>query len=329
MNPKTVLFFLLLGCRVTICAQQGKSTAFPDRIVIARTTYWDIGPPFDFYDLIQITSTSEGVSIDQVLVTPHGQACLGPAKVEERSAVLHKTMAELLEGRNPCAIPEKAVEREKHRCKKCAVFSGVNMTMQVSCGSQDRQLGMNILDRDIYDERTPTPVNTSWSMRVLSTLNDALGPGSESQPVFQIGVAPHGDVPKIPLVQAIRGGQYDDLFGKNSEVSKIVVEAEQPPPSPPSVQILSVVPCSPGAPEMPNYPPIAIAARVEGLVHASFDVTADGHVQNIVFEDEPRLKMLELSVTEAMSKWSFPRQAWGQNGKVAIQFALNCHDDSR
>ena len=301
----------------------------PESLVIARDTFWDMGPPLDYYDLIQITKTTDGLSLDQVLVTPHGQACLQPATVDERSAVLHKTMSELLDGRNPCAIPDKDLHREIKRCKHCLVFSGVHLMMQATCGGKDRQLQMNILDRDIYDSRTPTPANTSWSMRVLSTLNDLLGPGSESKPMFQIGVAPHHDVPDTPLVQAIRNGRYDDLFGKDSGVSKIVLEAERPPPPLPSVEIVSVVPFFPVSHETPGYPPIAIAARVEGLVHARFDVTADGKAQNIVFDDESRPKMLQGAVSEAISKWNFPQPAWGQSGQVAIRFALNCHDNSQ
>jgi TonB family protein len=249
---------------------------------------------------------------------------LQPATVEERSVELHKTMSELLEGRNPCAIPEKELHREIKRCKKCLVFSGVNITMQATCSGRDRQLQMNILDRDIYDNKTPTPANTSWSMRVLSTLNESLGPGSEAKPMFQIGVAPHHDVPNTPLIHAIRDGEYDALFGKEQGVSQIVREAELPPPPLPSVQVLSVVPYFPVSTETPGYPPIAIAARVEGIVHARFDVTADGKAQNIVFEDESKLGMLQGAVREAISKWSFPQPAWGQIGKVAIRFALNC-----
>jgi TonB family protein len=302
----------------------------PDSLVIARDTFWDFGPPFSYYDLIQITETPDGLSLDQVLVTPHGHACLQPATVEERSATLHKTMSELLEGRNPCAIPEKDLHREVKRCKKCLVFSGVYVAMQASCGGTERQLRMDILDRDIYDNRTQTPENTSWSMRVLSELNGVLGPGSEEKPAFQVGMAPHHDVPDTPLVRAIRGGNYDSLFGKDSIVSKIVLEAEQPlPPLVPSVKVLSVIPYFPISTETPDYPPIAITARVEGVVHAKFDVTADGRARNIVFENEPRLTMLQGAVSEAMSKWNFPQPAWGQNGKIAIAFALNCPADSQ
>jgi len=309
----------LFGCG--ICTAQGPNVEMPDRIVIARDTFWDFGPPFSYYDLIQIKTNLNGVAINQVLVTPHGQACLQPATVEERSAVLHKAMSELLEGRNPCAIPEKDLHREKKRCKKCLVFSGVHVTMQASCGGRDRQLSMDILDRDIYDRRTRTPENTSWSMRVLSALNESLGPGSEEKPIFQIDPAVPHPVPNTPLVSAIRDGRYDDLFGKDSGVSKIVHEADQPPPLPPSVEIENVTPVSPISPELPIYPPIAKAARVEGLVSVAFDVSADGKVKNIVV-DGP--KLAALGVKDAVSAWRFPESAWGQTGRASIRFSLNC-----
>jgi TonB family protein len=296
----------------------------PESLVIARDTFWDMGPPFDYYDLIQITEVADGLSLDQVLVTPHGQACMQPAAVEERSVVLHKTMSELLEGRNPCAIPEKNLHREVKRCKKCSVFSGVNVALQASCGGADRQLRMDILDHDIYDNRTQTPENTSWSMRVLSELGESLGPGSEAKPIFQLSPAEPHRVPATPLVGAIRDGRYDDFFGKDSAVSKIVHEADQPPLPPPSVVIESITPVPLASPELPKYPPIARAARIEGLVQATFDVSPDGKVQNIVFIGEPRLKMLELGVSDAASKWNFPQSAWGKSGKVAIRFDINC-----
>ena len=147
--------------------------------------------------------------------------------------------------------------------------------------------------------------------------------------MFQIGAAPHHEVPNTPLVNAILDGRYDDLFGKDSGLSRIVIEAEQPPPPPPSVQVVSILPFLPVSTELPVYPPIAIAARVEGIVRARFDVTTDGKTKNIAFDDETNTRMLQEAVRDAISKWSFPQPAWGQNGKAAIEFNLNCHDDSR
>ena len=317
--------FQLAGISLLLCgacAAQTGSVSMPDSVVIARDTFWDIGPPFNFYDLIQITKTVDGLAVDQVLVTPHGQVCWQPATVEERSVILHKTMSDLLEGRNPCAIPEKDLHREKRRCKKCLVFSGVHVVMQASCGGTDRQLGMDILDRDIYDRRTQTPENTSWSMRVLSELNGALGPGSEDKPIFQINPVESHPVPNSTLLSAIRDGRYDELFGKESGVSAIVNEADQPAPLPPSAVIESVTPIAPSAPKIPVYPPIAKAARVEGLVNLTFDISREGKVGNILAVDGP--KMLQFGVVDAVSKWSFPESAWGSSGHGAIRFSLNC-----
>ena len=304
------------------CAAQSGNVSMPDSLVIARDTFWDIGPPFNFYDLIQIMKKDDGLAVDQVLVTPHGQACVQPATVEERSIILHKTMSDLLEGRNPCAIPEKDLHHEKKRCKKCLVFSGVHVAMQASCGGTDRQLGMDILDRDIYDRRTQTPENTSWSMRVLSELKGVLGPGSEEKPMFQVDTPVLHPVPNTPLVSALRDGHYDDLFGMDSGVSAIVREADQPAPTPPSVVVEGVTPVVPISPKMPVYPPIAKAARVEGLVNVTFDISLEGKVGNVLAADGP--KMLQLGVVDAVYGWNFPESAWGSSGHGAIRFSLNC-----
>ena len=251
-----------------------------------------------------------------------------PATVEDRSVVLHETMNELLAGGNPCTIPEKELHREVKRCRKCLVFSGVNVTMQASCGGKDRQLRMDILDRDIYDSRTQTPANTSWTMRLLTRLNDSLGPGSEAEPMFKLDPAVRKPVPNIPLISQIDGGSFDQLFGPQVEVSKIVQEAGRPLPPPPSVEVESAGPFAPISPELPVYPPIAKAAHVEGLVTVTFDVNLEGKAQNVAFADEERLKMIELGVRDAVLRWSFPKEAWGRSGRVSIRFSLNCQAGS-
>jgi len=293
----------------------------PDSLVIARDTFWDFGPPFHYYDLIQVKNDAEGLVLDQVLVTPHGQACMQPATVEERVVILHKTMADLLQGRNPCAIPEKELRRELKRCKKCPVFSGVNVMMQVRCGGTDRQLRMDILDRDIYDRRTQTPSNTSWTMSLLSQLSDVLGPGSEEKPIFPVEPAERHKVPDTALVRAIGDGRCDGLFGPQAGISQIVHEAEQAPSLPPSVEIESVAPFAPIGPVLPIYPPIAKAARVEGVVNVTFDVSTQGNVENVAM-DGP--KMVALGVKDAVSGWKFPESAWGSSGRATIRFSLNC-----
>lgn len=301
---------------------QKASVAIPDRLVVARDEFWDFGPPFNYYDLIQIKSVGDDLALDQVLVTPHGQACVQPAKVEERTVTVHQTMPELLDGKNPCAIPKKELHKELKRCRHCLTFSGVIVNLQADCGGGERQIRMDVLDRDIYDPRSATPPNTSWTMSLMSRLNELLGPDSSQQPTFPLGAAVHVPVPDTPLVQAIGDGKYDSLFGADRGVSKIVQEARLPPPPPPSVELVSAEP-TPVSPELPKYPPIAIVARVEGTVTATFEIDSEGGAQKVMVVDGP--KMVQLSVPGTISRWKFPESAWGKSGKVVLRFQLNCH----
>ena len=109
-------------------AQSGSSPT-PDHLLVARHTFFDFGPPNDFYELIQVEARGNGLLVQRVLVTPPGSACVQPAKVEYESGTLNETMDALLESRNPCQIPEKELHRERVRCKKCLAFSGVDITM--------------------------------------------------------------------------------------------------------------------------------------------------------------------------------------------------------
>ncbi|MBV8437119.1 MAG: hypothetical protein JOY95_06355 [Silvibacterium sp.] len=149
----------------------------PEQLIIARHTFFDVGPPFDYYEVIQVTTEGTGLLVQRALVTPPGDVCFQPAKLELSSGTLPQTMKGLLASRNPCAIPAKELHKERARCKKCSTFGGVDVTMEVTCGGKDRQIRMNILDRDLFDSSPGTPKNTSWSMAVLAKLDQALGPG--------------------------------------------------------------------------------------------------------------------------------------------------------
>jgi TonB family protein len=314
-----------MGIGAMLCgigAAQSAKVGMPDSIVIARHTFFDIGPPFDFYEVIRVKEQGDGLAIERALVTPLGPACGPLASVEMSSGTLHESISDLLGGKNPCTIPEKGLHRELKRCKHCLTFSGVNVTMQVSCGGTLRQLRMDILDRDLFDSAPHTPENTSWTMRMLGRLDKVLGPGVWDKPMFAIGDAKAEPVPDTELVQGIRDAKYDALFGKGQLVSQIAIDAKKAPPPPPSVEIESVVPVAPVSPKIPIYPPIAKAARVEGAVNVTFDISPEGKVVNIAVVDGP--KLLQLSVTDGLSGWSFPPSAWGSSGRASIRFRRNC-----
>jgi TonB family protein len=313
--------FLLLSS--VLCAAQVAKSGPPEDFVVARHTFFDFGPPFDYYEIIRVKSANNGVSIERALVTPPGMACTQPdPKVEYETATVTKSMTDLLDGKNLCLIPERDLHRELKRCKKCLAFSGVNITMLASCGGKDRLLHMDIMDRDLFDARPNTPENTSWTMHLLSELDKTLGPGAMEKPIFPLGDSAKLEIPDRDLIRSIREGQFDELFGKEQRISQLVIDAGKPPLLPPSVEIVSITPFAPISAELPKYPPIAKAARVEGLVTLTFDVNADGKVQNIVPMDGP--KMIQLGAEDAISKWSFPQSSWGKSGQVSIRFKLNC-----
>src|ERR1700674_3199567 len=108
----------------------------PDQFIVGRHTFFDFGPPTDFYELFIVRPAANGSSIERISLTPPGDICIAPAKVEALSASSSQAPAELMGFTNPCAIPEKELRRELKRCKNCLVFSGAKVVMQVRCGTQ-------------------------------------------------------------------------------------------------------------------------------------------------------------------------------------------------
>jgi TonB family protein len=283
-----------------------------------------MGPVFNHYELIKLSPSSEGLSVEHVLVTPSGGACFSPASVEARSVTLYKSLPELLQHKNPCTIPEKKLNREIKRCKKCLVFSGEDITLQASCGGKDRLLRMDILDRDLFDAHANTPEQTSWTMAVMRQIDEVTGPGVWDKPMFTTGDQPtQSAVPETEVVQALREGKYDKLFGLDFLVSRVVVESEMPPPPPPSVELISATPFGPLTPVLPKYyPPIAKAARIEGVVKVQYDVDTSGQAQNVTAMSGS--KMLEGAAIEAVKTWRFSEAAFRQAGLASFSFKMNC-----
>jgi hypothetical protein len=323
MKQSIVLVVIL----VVVCgasAAQIAEPAMPAALTIARHTFFDFGPPNDFYEILRVVPSANQLSIERALITPQGMSCLQPARIEIASGILQESMEGLLQSKNPCAIAEKELRRERARCKNCIVFSGVNVTMQMNCGGKDRQIGMDILDRDLFGFAPGTPSSTSWSMAVLQKLDAALPPGVMDRPIFSVETAHSEDVPVDDLTDRILNGSFDPLFGTHVKVSAIAQDAAKGHP-PPSVQIEYVSPVAPISVELPKYPPIAGFARAEGLVEVTFDVDLDGVIRNISFPGESRLRLLQPTVSESLFKWKFPQAAWGKRETATIRFQLNCN----
>ncbi|MGJ5816004.1 hypothetical protein [Paludibaculum fermentans] len=175
IRSAALLFLWLAAMAGTPNKKQDPAPPPPSEFAVGRRTFFDFGPPFEFYEIISVRSRGQGAEIKRIILTPPGDPCTQPATVEIATASTTQTIADLLGGTSPCAIPEKALRRELKRCRKCLVFSGADITMAVPCGKQMRLIRMDILDRDMFDPAPKTPEHTSWTMGLIGRLDQLLG----------------------------------------------------------------------------------------------------------------------------------------------------------
>src|ERR1039458_2383505 len=105
MSCGKFICLLLLLYGPVLPAERRPAIPQPDHFEIARHTFVDFGPPFDFYELFIVRTASKGTLIERFILTPPGDACMAPAKLEATSATTRETVDALLGSTNPCAIP--------------------------------------------------------------------------------------------------------------------------------------------------------------------------------------------------------------------------------
>jgi TonB family protein len=327
--------YSLIVCAVLILAGEALSqnrqivSPQPNQFEIGRRTFFDFGPPFNYYELFIVRPAASRASIDRIIVTPPGNACLAPAKVEIAHASINESPSSLLGSRNLCSIPEKELQRELKRCKNCLVFSGANVVMRVQCGTQTRLIRSDILDRDMFDPAAKTPEHTSSTMRLLKRLDDASGPGVMEKPMFAI---PDEGKPQVMesdsvALQDLAAGKYDELFKGAPDKPSDLYRAAQNLPAAPSVRLLTSVPFAPEVSVLPKYPALARAASIEGQVTFTAETDSSGGLTNVAFVNGHRL--LQAAVQEALNTWKFPKEALNQQIHGTIEFLLNCHASGR
>jgi hypothetical protein len=322
-----VLIFcsLLFLCAPASPQKHVANLAVPDQFAIGRHMFFDFGPPDDFYELFLVRSASGDTSVQRFTLIPPGIKCVAPAKFEIASGSIRGTPAELLGSTNPCAIPETDLNRELKRCKNGSVFSGVNVVMQVQCGTQTRLIRSDILDRDMFDPTTKTPEHTSWTIALLRRLDSVVGPGViDTQRIFPTPEADDQHVSVLPndTLQDLSAGKYDVLFQHVPDKLSDLFRASQIPAPLPKISLVSSVPFPPETFVPPVYPALARAAHIEGILSFKFTVDGEGGTTNITFESgNPLLRGV---VTEAVNHWTFPTASVGSEIKATIEFALNC-----
>lgn len=307
------------------CASARKAAQpLPSGFEIGRHTFFDFGPPFDYYEIIVVRPASGGTRVERLLLTPTA-GCFQPAKVELASASNPESVAELFGKTNPCSIPEKELRRESKRRKKSLVFSGADVSMHVKCGREDRVITADILDRDMFDSVPDTPKNTAWTMQLLEKLDKSLGPGVMDKPIFPVPSAAPGSramAPELISTNELAAGNYDLLFPTAPDKPSDLYRASQLPVPEPSIRLVSSLPIMPKRLVLPAYPLIAKLARVEGSVAVHFKIAADGSVTGFDYKAGP--PPLRGATEDAVRKWTFPPEAVGQEIDAILEFNTNC-----
>ena len=295
----------------------------PSQFEIGRHTFFDFGPPFDYYEIFVVKPLSDGSDVERVMLTPAGDRCTQPAKLEVAQASLKEPVSSLLAGTNPCSIPEKELSRELKRRKKYMVFSGANISMQVECGGKKRIIRADILDRDMFDPNPNTPERTSWTMQLLGRLDKAVGPGPMDKPIYAIpsdGTDAEADV-EDPTIEDVAGGLYDQLFQSAPDKPSDLYKATKVPLPQPTVHLLSSSPIGPLQFVSPKYPAIARLANFSGKASVGLVVGPAGETTNIVYSGVPLLKS---ATEEAVKSWKFPAEAAGKTVNATLDFETNC-----
>lgn len=303
----------------------------PTEFAIGVHTYFDFGPPTDFYEIVVVHPVADGTSVERITLTP-GTKCQLHAKEEFSSAVVNESVASLLQ-KNPCAISDKALRKElNHRAKKLGGFSGANMVIQVECGSQRRLLRSAVFDHDWFDEHPNTPENTRGIAILVGHLNEQLEtramdkPATVSALLKNTGEA-HPDRVPSPSENEIGAGTYDDLFPASDEkVSAIYQQAQEPAPNPRVTLRHSGL----SAPEVfvaPEYSPLAKLVHYEGFVNFAVDVDRDGVPSNPDLRSCP--PYLRENIEKAVLQWRFQKSEIPHRVDISLHFDPGCSESEK
>lgn len=302
---------------------QEQTGAKPNELLIGRLSYIDIGPPFDYFDVIRVRDDGRGARVERVLLSPNG-GCFVPAKADFGSGEIRQSIAELMGGIDACHISDKQIERELKRRRKGSVFSGVNITMEFQCPSGPRVIASAVMGPDLYEAHPETPQLTSWTMKLLEKLDAVLGPGAKNKPMFPVEDEKSSGAkePTEDFVKQLETGRFDGLFTSSADLPSAIYSESKKPVRDAEVNLAQIAPAAPDTYIAPKYPPIAKAARMEGAVSFQL-VTGDSCVVGDVnITDGP--KMLHRAVIDSVKQWKFCKLPIGTKVSGSILFQLNC-----
>ena len=319
-----LLFALILAFCPSPARSQANKAEWPHSFKIGVRTFFDFGPPFDYYDIFLVKENQAGIVVERLTLTPARDECLAPPTVEKADATLPVSLESLLREKNPCAIPDRELRRERKRCKNCPVFSGADVVMKVPCGNQTRLIRSDILDRDRFDASAKIPEHTSAAMSLVARLNDAVAPGVMDKPAFSIPSQSGRPVADIdPETKgSLSEGRYDALFPSGQEKpSALLHDALAAHPEPMSI-LVSSSPFKPQSAQLPDYPGLALATHTQGEVTFSVEIDEKLDAKNVIIQTGHPL--LRQAVLDAVRSWVFDPEARGKKTEATISFKLNC-----
>lgn len=332
----SILFIPWILFAADALAQQTVTPNSDEGFVLGVNTYFDFGPPFNYYDIIIVKRAEHGSKVEKFALTPAANKCWAPEKTEYVENTSPLSIKDLLAGEDPCKIPDKELKKEQKRKHKELNFSGAHIALQMTCGGVTRTIQTSVLERDWFLAHPGTPQNTGWTMQLLEKLASLTGPGVMAKPMIAMPEASSAVPPAANSVSAenLKSGRYDSLFPNLDEsVSKIYAASLVPPPQP-TVKMLSSMPMEPIHFTLPGYPPLARVTSQQGETSVVLRVDAEGSVVGI--DMYVGHKLLEGIVRDAVKDWKFPAapptaEIVDPPREVTVKFSfqLNCRPDDR
>ena len=300
---------------------QAPATArsLPSSVTIARHSYFDFGPPFDHYDIASIRATESGVEIERFKLEPEGLQCINPPTMQTGRVEVPRSLAEILQNQNPCAMPLKELRR-KEKKPKGPHFSGALLALRLQCGDGIRTFQISAWDSDLFEPDSKIAPRTAW-IRSVFEIVDKEGPELEEIQLFKVPTdrIVSREV-RSPMEEMLRKGLFDGMLAKAPHaLSAIYAESQRTWPAPTAVLKSATLFLPDG--DVPLYPDIARAARLQGTVTISATVLRDGTMTDVRVTGPP---LLVTAARARVSKWIFDAGAAERGFEGVIEYDLNC-----
>ena len=242
---------VLLGVLPVSAENPKKTAALLDEFVVGRHVVLD-SDPHEPYELYVVRDAGGITSVERITLTPSGNSCENPARVEVAIGAAPGNIAQLLGNRDLCSLAEKQM---KHKPSKPGYIAS-HMTFEVSCEGKKRELRAGSVDNDSWSDLR-APNDTMWTMKVMDELEKATGPTvASSDPPTPMRMSP-------AIAERLSAGEFDDLFDGAPQRPSEIYRASLQPITEPTVTVR--MDRNPKASEPIDYPALAKAAQVEGV----------------------------------------------------------------